>query len=310
MVFLGYSFLGGVDAAELSPTSVGNMTEIELYGASFDDVYVSVDPDMSREDLQESWDTSTELYAKFDNNINAGNIEYTTRTIDTVLIKRRKKGTFKWVTILAKQATSVDDLKHISGYDFTAASKQTYEYAVVPAYQQTENVYYIDEVDSEFDGIHIAEIDKMFGTVIDTVCDVTKNAPSAVAELINNKYPKYTSNTIACYDTGTASGQFLDMGCNEGDSGCHVDYNHLSSWKHRNDILTFLTNIKPKILKYETGAAWLINVTGAPTDTGKEDKMGDIRTISFEWTETGDCEDEAALYYAGLTNVPSIWWNK
>ena len=309
MVFLGYAFYSGANSVELTPTNVGDMTRLEVTNASYNDVYVTRNPKMSVEDLPQGWDNYTELYGKYNLNIHAGNIEYTTRTIDTILIKRRKKGTFKWITILVKQAESVDDLKHFTGYDFTAASQTTYEYALVPAYQQTENVYYISEVDSEFEGVHIVEKDEMFGTIVDTTCEVTRNAPSAVVELINNKYPKYTSNTIANYDTGTATGQFVDMGCKD-ESGCYIDYKLISSWVHRNNLLAFLTNRKPKILKYETGAIWLVNITGAPTDTAKEEGLSEARIVSFEWAETGDYEDEASLYYAGLSDVPSIWWNK
>lgn len=305
MIFLGLAFYGGTDSVFITPTGSGMpYNRVEITAAQYDDIYVTTNPEIDKKNLSGQWDASTELYGKFDININAGNIDYTTRTIDTILIKRRKAGTFKWTTIASKKAETVNDLR-VSGYDYTAASKQEYEYAAVPVYGETENIYYIDTVYSDFDGLFIAEKDVMYGTPVGTQCDVTRNAPSSVAELLNNKYPKYISNTIANYDTGNASGQFIETTCTE--VGCVDTYKSL--WDTRNKILAFLTNKKPKILKYETGAIWLINVTGAPTDNGAEQGLSDLRTISFEWTETGDCNDEPSLYYAGLIDTPSKWWN-
>lgn len=304
MIILGAAFLGGAGSAALTPTGTNTINRLEATNAKFDDIYVTANPEMKMDELTGNWDPYTELYAKFDVNINAGNIEYNTKSIDTILVKRRKKGTFKWTTILVYNAEDVNDLI-FSGYDYLAASETTYEYAVVPVYGHVENIYYTNEIYSSFDGIHIAELDKIYGTPIGTTCDITRNAPSAVAELINNKYPKYINNTIANYDTGTATGKFVETSCDTG--VCGTDFK--STWTYRNDVLAFLTDRKPKILKYETGGMWLINVTGKPTDTGDEEGLSDFRTISFEWVEIGDCDDEATLYYAGLINTPSSYWN-
>lgn len=304
MYFLGYAFLGGATSVELTPTNIGTLDVVEFSNAKYDDTYITNNPTISHDDLPDGWDSDTELYGKYDTTIHAGNIEFTTDTIDTILIKRRKKGSFKWTTILVKTADSWDDLRYITGYDYTAAAKTTYEYAVVPTYQYTENVYYINEVYSDFDGLYIAEKGIIYGTPVGASCDITRNTPSSVAELLNNKYPKFMSNSALNYDSGQASGQFIEMDCL---NGCATEY--ISTWENRDTVLAFLTNRKPKILKYETGASWLISVTGSPTDSGIEAGIPDMRSITFDWTETGDKEDEASLYYAGIYDVPSTWWN-
>ena len=304
MFFLGYAFLGGTTSVEITPTNAGKMNAVEFSNAKYDDTYVTNDPTLITEDLPEGWDVNTELYGKYDTHIHAGNIVFTTAAIDTILIKRRKKGTFKWTTILVKQADSWEDLRYVTGYDYTAAARTTYEYAVVPTYRYTENVYYISEVYSDFDGLYIAENGTIYGTPVGTRCDVTRNTPSSIAALLNNKYPKFISNSALNYDSGTAEGQFVEMDCK---GECSVEYT--STWENRDRVLSFLTNRKPKVLKYETGASWLVSITGSPSDVGNESGLTDFRTISFEWTETGDKEDEASLFYAGIYDVPSTWWN-
>ena len=76
--------------------------------------------------------------------------------------------------------------------------------------------------------------------------------------------------------------------------------------KFRSDIMDFLMNGRPKILKWDDGRIWLISVTGSPTDSRVDHEL--VREISFQFAEIGDCNDPRTLYLNGLSTVESKWW--
>ena len=67
----------------------------------------------------------------------------------------------------------------------------------------------------------------------------------------------------------------------------------------------WLSNKKPKILKFYDGRIWLISVTGGITDAG--DSINDLRKISFDWVEIGKPNSET-LYNCALSDVGREWW--
>ena len=306
MVILGYTFLSGENSLLSSAVSSGDITYVSAQGAQIDNMYVSLDTTVDPlAPLPSNWGAKTVLYAKYDINLHASNIDYITSTVDHILIKRREQGTLSWITIDAIEITDKNDFL-VNGVDVMARSRQEYEYALVPVYQGIEGTYCISSVYSLFNGLFVLEKGAMFGTIINPKCDVTRNAPSSVVEMLNSVKPKYVSNSIANYDTGTASGEFLHIvGCENGDVN---GFDLYKGWNWRKSFLDFLTDRKPKILKYETGAIWLVNITGAPTNNSIDDNIMERRQISFEWAEVGNYESEKDLYYAGLSTVPQEWW--
>lgn len=315
MFFIGASFLCGENAVASVPTNVDDITYISVTNAEYDNVYLTNDIDADpHDDTPTEWDIETVLYAPFDSTTNAGNITYFTESIDNILIKRREVNSLQWTTIYAK-AISTDNRDSdlvINNVDVTAAAKREYEYALVPTYQGIEGVYNIATVTSDFDGIYISEVDPdtydhtVYGTVIGTGCDITRNQPCSVTALINNKYPKCISNSIVNYDTLTCTGQFVQfIGCDT--DGAVGEFDFTNGWRYRKALMDFLTDRKPKILKYRTGEIWLVNVTNNPT-ANEVEGLSDLREISFECTEVGNPDSDSDLYYAGLSNVGPTWW--
>ena len=302
-----------IDAPIVTVTASGApaYTYLSVNNAEYDYLYVTRNAEENPVVPPPSnWDNDTILYANYDNSLSASNLDFVAENIDYILIKRRDaEDDSKWITIYVKPINESGDLSFV-GYDYNVAAQKSYYYALVPISDgSVENSYFIINrpVDVMFDGVFISEIDAVYGTMVNTICDVTRNAPSAIAELINNKYGKYTSNTIANYDTGTCTGDFVRMEDECTSSGTYFEI--LGGYPYRKEFVDFLTDRKPKILKYETGAIWLVNIIGAPTNSASNQYLPDVRTLSFEWAETGDYMSEKDLYYAGLSDVPPEWWS-
>lgn len=307
MVFLGYSFFGDQSAVLPPATSINNIDYIEIQNGFYDELYISelteenASEEINNAEIENDWDFDTVMHATFNGNTDAGNLGWNLGTTTNILVKKRAVGDMNWITIHDQEVNVLEDF-NFTGTDFVTKSNTEYQYAIVSTLGNIEGNYNISEVKSEFNSLFLIEQDSVYGTPITKdFVDTTRQLPSTVLSLPNNKYGVYCSNSVANYDTGSASGTFVYLD----KETCSYDFDHVA--QNTNKIMKMLTNRKPKILKVYDGRMWLIAVTGNPTDTGEEHILN--RVINFEWAEIGDCNSEKDLYYAGLSDVPAKWWN-
>lgn len=181
-----------------------------------------------------------------------------------------------------------------------------YDYAVVPVFHGIEGAYSITSVHSILAGVFLVEKDRIWGTdITDGYCDTTRNIPGSFVETIHNKYPTAVFTTIANYDTGKFNGTFVQFIEDE----CQYDFeNDYSRTRYQKEVMDFLADRNPKILKHFDGRMWLIQVNPNPSDNA-EDIYND-RQISFDWTEIGDYDNEEDLYNMNLIDITEEWWNQ
>ena len=148
---------------------------------------------------------------------------------------------------------------------------------------------------------HIKYKDSIYGTIYDLDgCDTSRNIASQTLQLLNSKYMTVVSNSNLNCDSGSITGTFIKINCDD----YTVDQN--GGLQYRNDFKNRLANKKPLILKIDDGRIWMIRVTGNPNDT--QGGHRDIRQITFEWVEIGDINDMRTLYMNGLSDVDGRWW--
>lgn len=301
MLFLGTTFFGARYTLDPSPTIAKDIKNIYIENGTFDQLFVSKNPDLKVENGYDSWDYDTILNATFDDKtLDAGNSGFSLRNTDYVLVKCREVGTFDWTPIYVKKINTVEDFK-INVKDYYRSSNTIYEYMVVSVCNGIENTYVSKEVKSYFDGLFICDKDNIYGTLYNLdVMDPTRNIKSSTKALLNKQYATTVSNGRSNYDSGTASGAFIkfNQDTNEIDISGGI--------KYRNSIKNWLSNNKPKILKFYDGRTWLISVTENITDT--TDSNNNIRKISFDWVEIGDPNSVKTLYNCNLSDVGKEWW--
>lgn len=304
MLFLGTTFFSGAYTIDPPAANVSPITEISLTNGVYDHLYVGKSVDEEVDVTNNEWTENTLLSAPFDENLDAGNSGFSLRNTDTVIIKRREKGQIDWTTIYVKPIKTIDDFKLIY-FDRYARSNTNYEYVLCSVCNGIENSYVLKEVYSQFDGFFVVDQNNSYGTFFNLDGgDTQRNAAGEATVLLNNRYAKVIKNNISNYDTGTASGVFLKMYHN-GENSCNIDID--DSYEIRMDVMDFLMNGKPKILKWNDGRIWLIAVTGSPTDS-QEQEGTNLRKISFQFAEIGNWNDPKTLYLNGLNDVPPEWW--
>lgn len=307
MFMCGCNFVGGELACALTPTGIENINYVELKNGIYDDLYITKDTEFELSpDYEMRWDFNTILWAKFNNNTHAGNVDWSMETTSHLVLKSRTEGNFKWKTLVVKQVHELGDFE-INHPDYFVASGQPVEYAIVPVFYGCEGTYSSTSVISKFSKMFIIEDETVWGTEItDGYCDTTRNIPSSNVELLDRRYPIFVRNTIANYDTGNCKGSFVPLD----EDSCEFEYDSEQDYwriKYQREFMDFICDSIPKILKLPDGRLWLIQVTPNPTDTANQ--QYNDREHTWSWVEIGDVDSEEDLYYLGFSKVESEWWN-
>lgn len=295
MLFIGRTFCNGRNTLDYTSTDVKNINRAKIQNGIYDDVYASRNIDRGYSVVIPSdWDYDTVLRAKFQNSINAGNIDFILNQLSSIKIKRRVEGTYDWITLFEIPIKNAEDLS-FERFDKYGKSKVEYEYSAVPVINDIDGNGKSVKILSEFNGFYITEKEQMFGTILDIDIETQKNRPNTVLNPASRKYAYVVSNGQSNYYGGTSSGVFIEC-----DDNTH-EFKVQEGWKYREQFMEFLQNGKSKILKYDDGRMWIISVTDTPTEStdGHPDK---IKT-TFNWVETDDCSSGSALFNNNFIDV-------
>lgn len=302
-MIMGYNVMGERMITD-SISGIENITTVNISNAAYDDLYAAkIDTSVKPEQIlpPEEWDSTTYFHAKMNGTIYSGNAEFSVNNTTNILVKRRKKGEFKWFTIFDIPANKAAD------YKFTVidpyAPQGDLEYAIVPIINGFESEYSIGGIYYNFSGLLIMEKEKNIWTIADISITEDKNAQIGVANTLAGKYPFVFYNGENNYFTGTVSASFLEF-----DDDCSLLTEGDRIHKYYAEVMEFLNNKKPKIMKYDDGRIRLIAVTTPPNDT-MEDSY-DKHTISFSYTEIGSVYSNRDMNDFGFLEVGEEWWNE
>ena len=298
MFFLcGYDFCRDGNALNPSPLSPSVYKTVELTNGIFSHWNVTRDiTSPYSPDEPTAWDYLTIMDANFNGTIEAGNVGYDLSQIEGIKVKRRKVDDYNWITIKYIPVGDLEEDLAFSLNDNTAQNGIEYEYAFVPVVSGIEGNYITNTIKSNFDGVFICDKDIIYkfyaGVNYGTNQQVQK---IGVFEPLGRKYPVVISNSLINYETGSFSGTVLPN-----DYLTNKDLDKLSMVQERKDLLDFLTNKQPKILKDWNGNIWLMIITGNPNVSFQRGSAMKIADVSADWTEIGDYNSQKDLYEAGF----------
>lgn len=311
MLFLN-AFLGADECTlPFTPTPIRTNDVVEISGAEVDSFYATknVKEDVSYE-IPESWDFDTVIYPQFNNSPEGGNTDWTVDSLSHLIVRRRKKGEYKWITLKVQEVHDVSDFM-FNGTDITTENAE-YEYAIFPSLNGAEGNYSSVFADVKNTHLVIADQDEIYKTILtDGGCETTAQTPSAPLVTLYDKFPTIVRNTDADYDEISVSAQFLPLEKEDTENGTCMSYDDAmeddrSRIAFSDKFKSFLRNGKAKILKNIDGKTWLVYVTTPPSDTATNDYKD--RTFAFTCTEIGSINSEQDLYDNGLSDIPEEWW--
>lgn len=295
IVFNDYNFCMDGNCLDPMPTNLHDVTSTTVENCIVDDVYITKDIDSPyiTEKVTE-WDLDTILFANFEGSIKGGKIDALLQDITSVKIKRRKKGSFDWVTIKEFPIQTEQDLNLLFN-DYSAQTDIIYEYAWVPSFSGTEGEYIVTEVLSKFNGVFIADADTIFKFFADVEYSNTAQVQRVGSfEPFGRKYPVYVANGNINYRKGTVTGRII------GDYMNTRVFDRYYIKEELDRLLDFLCNHRVKVLKDWNGNDYLMVITGTPS-VYYDDKSGmSMMSVQFDWSEAGDVNNEKDMINSGL----------
>lgn len=286
--FLNYNFFSDKNCLNPVPTSIENITQVQIQNGIYDEVYITKDVESSYSTNIPEWDYNTIFDVKFHNNLTAGNLDFLSTQISEIRVKRRVKGTFNWITVGMFEVHSFSDITNLVFNDYFNRNNVEYEYAFVPVVEGIEGQYIINDVFSQFDGIFIADINSIYKFYSDvSYGSSTRVQKVGVFEPIGKKYPIIVSNSLLNYNTGSVTGNILPK-----DYLINRVLDRFEMVEERKAIEDFLTTKTAKVLKDWNGNIWCVFVTDSPTVNYVANYGMGISSVSFSWTEIGDLDNQ------------------
>lgn len=296
---VGYNFLCDGNAIDAYPTNVTSLNSILIENAEYDELYVTRDAiSPYSTDVPTDWDIYTVLLANFENTLSGGNLDAVLSQLDAIRIKRRRVGEYDWVTLAEIPIVDTDDL-NFSGEDLLASNGIEYEYAWVPVLSNTEGNYIIEGITSNFRGVYVCDAEAIYKFSTGVKYGASQQTQQVgVFNPLGKKYPIYVTNGMSNYQTGSITGDILG---NYEETGV---FNRTEMVLQKDALLKFLTNKKAKLIKDDNGNQWLCMITGNPSVQYNSSWGNGMMTVSFEYGEVGDAENQEDLANVGL--VPTI----
>jgi len=288
-MFVGLEFCS--DSILMTSSNAGEIIEVEIMNGIYDDLFGSVNPDIKQSDESKDWNFDTRFYAKFQNNLIAGNIDYTASTVSSVRIKRRKKDEHTWLTLYEIPINENEDF-NFELIDRYVQGNQSYYYALVPMIENVEGNFNKNIVTSEFSNFFILDRDIEYPIIFDTKLNMQINNPIGVINTIGRTYPFVISNGMNQYKTGSFTFSLIPF------ENCDVNFD--SAFNYREQFEKWIMDGNPKILKDWTGQIYMFNITDSiPIDYS----YYNLPSYEIQFTEIGDPLDMDDLYYNNFIDV-------
>lgn len=160
MSFIGMSFFG--DTVFTSPTgTIRNIKRIELSNAIYDELEVRERTDIALDNVKSTWQPDHLMIARFQNSLEAGNLQNEGIKVESFVIKRRKIGELNDITLGYE---TFENNKKFIFTDLTQANDK-FVYTISPVGENgIEGQPNSIEVESDFTGFFLvdAETDRVF----------------------------------------------------------------------------------------------------------------------------------------------------
>lgn len=244
------------------------------------------------------WDYYTRLNSDF-YTTSGGNIDLILSQLESVRIKRRIDGDFNWITLYEFPVVDENSLQ-ITTQDRYGASYETYDYAIVPVLNGgIEGQYIIASIDSQFSFCYLCDEEQIFVFIGDTIHGgISGNTNSGMLTPIGRQYPIPIDNSENNYETGSFTGDILGSSFLT-----NRTKNNKEIIQQVNQCKAFLNNKKSKIFKDYQGRIKVVSTTASGGYQESANLQTGLATITFNWVETGNYNNQTDLYDNGLVST-------
>lgn len=298
-MFLGHTSSAGKYSVGFQAQNAAVYESLTIQNAVFDEVYGTTKVIENFDGTApKNWTFETILHALFQNDLLAGNVNFTEELVQEIRIKRRTPKDTSFKTIYTKTINKNEDFS-IELMDYAEPSG-TIEYAYVPVISGGEGDYIISKVISAFNSYFLCEKDLSFPMILDSSYSQTVNYDTASVKPLGRKYPVSIVNGNTGYKSGEMECLFIELDGEKAKTSEILSYREL--------LYQTLINGKPKILKDMEGNLLLISISGSITESDRQylydSSQGFYYVKSkFSWVECGNAYETGDLYDSNFINT-------
>lgn len=200
----------------------------------------------------------------------------------SIIVSRKCYNDTDWSVIRTVSLDSAESLS-FELFDYSVKSGTSYSYNfdimkendIVPIESGM-----IENIDFTLDGLFVGNSQKQYIACSNFKTEVSRNNSVEYAMTVASKYPYAISNSALNYSTGKSSGLFMHFDDNMRRFVPDNDHSYAT------EILDFLTDGTPKIIKTHAGQIWYVSINANPKEL-YSDYIG-MHLIEFSWTEIGE----------------------
>lgn len=282
------------------------MNTVKICNGKYDNIYMSkngteeiFDGYVDGHYALPDWNIDTVMMCSFNYTINAGLVDFNVSEIESIKIKRRKKGTNTWLTIYKQDVHTADDL-NVAIKDSIVPKGITQEYAIVPVkIGGIEGEYIVVETTPWWNGVFITINDnvyKLYNGV--SYGSLKKNKQVGEFVPLSQPYPIEVQNGACKYDSGSVSGGLYGYNY---EATRRID--RADVIKQTQDILDDLHSNSAIGITDWNGNVWLARTNTTPSVTFVQSSGNGICNLSFDFVEQGKYDNQEDLYENGLVDT-------
>lgn len=276
-LLLNYSVYGYECFSDDLP-SVSDIQYVSIGEAIVDEMMIRTKTDQGNTNVKETWNNDTVLLSKFQNSLEAGNINNSGIKISSFQIKR------KLVTDLDSIDVGEVVFNGNGSYDFYDYTQQNGNllYTIVPMGENgLPGIPFDTNVTSSFSGIWLVDKDTNDVLVFDKSFNIgtvdTSPTQSRVLLSTFSKYPQIFYSGETNYESFTLSTVLIP------------DDGERSYSKYLDVLNKFILDHKPKIVKFDNGKCLVVDISNPKTSTPTTTWDGyDYIQLSVDVVETDD----------------------
>ena len=280
-----------------TPTLINDITYVSISNGIYDELFGSDNSNIKMNEESKKWDYDTRLYAKFEGNLFAGNVDYVASMVSSVRIKRRKNNEHTWMTLFEIPIKTNDDFQ-FELIDRYAQGSQDYYYALIPVIESVEGNINKNSIRSDFDNYFILDRDVSYPIMFNTGLNIELNKNIGIINTLGRKYPFVISNGMNKYKTGALDFTLIPV------VDCEINTDDI--YNYRTQFEEWITNGEPKILKDWTGQIYMMDITG---NISVDLNHYQMPSYKIQFTEIGDPLNSDDLYNNNFTNIISALYS-
>lgn len=291
-MIIGLSGFGDNTEAFETFNIVNNFNRIELTKMKADELSIKEETNIAIEDeSKEEWHYTQILLALFEENLEAGNVSLNGMPIEFIKIKKRKKEDLIWNEV--KHVPFDKNVKDYYYIDPYVSALDDYEYAVQPIGAggvAGNNIY--NEIEVDFDGAWLIDKEKQYKLLYNLeIGDYETVIPSTVVETLDSQYPYVLQNGNIKYRKGSLQCMLVSDSTING----YGLIDRKQEKRIRENIMSFLTNKKPKLYKDSSGMMMVIMLDGNPRLIPRNDLSQRIYELSIDFIEIADTDTQSLI---------------